>query len=169
MSQVSYIKIYKFPRGSVGQSFLGTINGSRLESIEWGKRTLDATTTTYITGCYSESVADHDFDIQITALDTPGTGMDLAYPTPESKAKLMDNILDEIVKLSRSQNLPTVSNVAEYYPPNNVDLGAMELLWNPFESGESEGPGEEMLEGPGGEIPGGGGEGPPPGEGIPGG
>jgi len=150
MSQVSYIKIYKFPKGSEGQSFLGTINGSRLESIEWGKRTFMGTTITYITGCYSESAADHDFDIQITALDTPGTAMDLAYPTPESKAELMDNIVDGIIKLSRSQNLPTVSNVAEYYPPNNTDLGAMELLWNPFES-EDAGPpdGEEMPEFPG--------------------
>ena len=175
MLQPSYINIYRGPNVD-NPSLLGTINASGLESIEWGRQNIDTDPTNdvfYITGCYTLSNSDHDWVIQITALNNSSAPMGQTYSTDEDKIAIMNHIVDQLVRLTQQMELATESNVQAYYPPNNCDLGSMSSVFNPFEVIKGEDPGmEDPFKGHEGgfgeggpEGPGGGGEpeGGPPG------
>ena len=155
MYQPTYLKIWRYPQDFGGTNeLLGVINGSELEAIEWGNQTvgtgLEAVTVRHITGNYSLSTADHDFSILITALDTvsaPSAMKDTYGGSPEDIIKIMNVMVDQIVQLIRSQEMSTISNVADYYPPRNCDLGSMALSFNPYDAVKEEMP--EMPEFPG--------------------
>jgi len=155
MYQPTYLKIWRYPQDFGGTNeLLGVINGSELEAIEWGNQTvgtgLEAVTVRHITGNYSLSTADHDFSILITALDTvsaPSAMKDTYGGSPEDIIKIMNVMVDQIVQLIRRQEMSTVSNVADYYPPRNCDLGSMALSFNPYDAVKEEMP--EMPEFPG--------------------
>jgi len=154
MYQPTYLKIWRYPQDFGGTNeLLGVINGSELEAIEWGNQTvgtgLEAVTVRHITGNYSLSTADHDFSILITALDTvsaPSAMKDTYGGSPEDIIKIMNVMVDQIVQLIRRQEMSTVSNVADYYPPRNCDLGSMALSFNPYDAVKEEMP--EMPEFP---------------------
>mgnify|MGYP003152211512 CR=1 FL=1 len=157
MYQPTYLKIWRYPQTYGGTNeLLGVINGSELEAIEWGNQTvgtgLEAVTVRHITGNYSLSTADHDFSILITALDSvsgPNDMKDTYGGSPEDIIKIMNIIVDQIVQLIRRQEMSTVSNVADYYPPRNCDLGSMALSFNPYEPVKEEEKEEEVIgEGP---------------------
>ncbi len=163
MLQPSYINIYRGPNVD-NPSLLGTINASGLESIEWGRQNINTDPTDdvfYITGCYTLSNSDHDWVIQITAINNFLAPMGQTYSTDEDKIAIMNHIVDQLVRLTQKMELATESNVQAYYPPNTCDLGSMSSIFNPFQVIKGEDPG--MGEG----LPPGFGEEPPPGEGPP--
>lgn len=149
MLQPTYINIYRNPINTGNNSLIATINASALESIEWGRQNTDTNPendTFYITGCYTLSNSDHDWVIAIGSLANPNSFMGQAYPSNSDKVAIMNHIVDQLVRVTQKAELATESNVQNYYPPANCDLGSGGIVINPFEVIKSEEPpfGEEF-------------------------
>lgn len=145
---MKYVKLYKSPKGTPNNIIAGVFCVDHLENIEWNIQDAGpvepGTQQAYfyqITGSYYGSSLDKDFELSISTL-TEGDNVTL-YPEEADRTKVMNFLVDSIVRACQSTYTTPGTSVVSCYPP--FDVGASLVIdVNPFaptEVMEEPGPG----------------------------